>query len=338
MKLRLTFLIPAAAGLALAAAFFAAPRIARSAVVDALQKAVPGSAVSVGSCRFTPGGPLILEDVRLALETPSKNFPRLRAASSGKGLLPLLVPAVVVKDMRPDIRTADLALSGTLSFTRDMRSSAFRELTLDIRTLTLGGGAVSGLWASTDAPGAGRFGAAKISFDKFAAENLEGRFALSDAGVLLDGVRADLLGGRARAKLTAARLGDAPVVTAEADLQGIPIASVLRLWEWDKKCAADGRVGGHLLAEFSAGKLSRLEGALVAEGGGDLVVLDQRFLENIAERSKQPIEIVKASFENYHYNSGTVGISLQENGLRLGLDLEGEQGKRDLEVTLHDWF
>ena len=338
MKLKGFFLIFLLGAAILSSALFFSPYFIRQTAVRLIKNAVPGSEVTAGSCRFVRGHRLELRDIRLTLKTPSKNFPRPGLPGPGNNWLSFLVPSVAVKDLRLDVQTTDLSLQGSFSFTRDMKHSAFEDLSVDVSSLAVGGAQIKNIRASSDKPGEGPFSVENISFNKFLVEKLGGRFALSDAGVLLDGVSAGFLGGTLRGRLALTRLGETPVCTAEIDLDGIPIAAFLKLWEWDKKVSATGSLRGHLIVEIAGGKLARLDGALLAVSDGHLVILDEAFLQNIAARSKQPIEIVKASFEDYHYNTGTIGVSLEENDLRLHLDLDGEKGKRDLEVKLHDWF
>ena len=338
MKLKRILIIFLLSVAALSAALIVSPHFIRQAITRSIQDAVPESTVTLGSCRFVRGNHLVLGDMGISLKTPSKNFPKLQVPESNGGFLPLLLASVSVRDLRFDIQTRDLSMNGALSFTRNLRSETFESLSLDLSSLALGLATAKEIRASSDAPGTGDFSVGSLLFSKFKVENLRGLFQVSDAGVLLEKMNARFLDGTVKGRLTLTRLGTLPVCTAELDLTDIPVASFLKLWEWEKKVAANGKLRGHLIAEISGGKLTRLDGAMLATADGNFVILDQAFLENIAARAKQPIEIVRASFEDYHYNTGTVGVSLEENKLRLRLDLEGEKGKRDLEVTLHDWF
>lgn len=122
-------------------------------------------------------------------------------------------------------------------------------------------------------------------------------------------------------------------------LATLPVSALLETMDWDKKLSVKSLLTGDVFLAFEGDRLADLRGNLASlSPGGDIVILDQEFLRQIAERAKQPLEIVKASFENYHYNTGIVSLSLADEKVRLGLHLDGEQGKRDLEVTLHDFI
>jgi hypothetical protein len=43
------------------------------------------------------------------------------------------------------------------------------------------------------------------------------------------------------------------------------------------------------------------------------------------------------SFKNYRYNAGVVELSLQGPDLVFDIRLEGDAGKRDLTIVLHDF-
>jgi hypothetical protein len=60
-------------------------------------------------------------------------------------------------------------------------------------------------------------------------------------------------------------------------------------------------------------------------------------LKKIAQGSQQPLDIVVESLKKYHYNSGGLKLFLEKGNLVLDLALEGEAGKRHINITLHDY-
>jgi hypothetical protein len=71
--------------------------------------------------------------------------------------------------------------------------------------------------------------------------------------------------------------------------------------------------------------------------GGMLTIKDSGYLENMARSSGQSLDILVESLKNYHYNSGVAKLSLERNNFIFDIFLEGETGKRNLKVTLHDF-
>ena len=119
----------------------------------------------------------------------------------------------------------------------------------------------------------------------------------------------------------------------------LPAQAVIETFKWDKKVAVQGVFAGRFEAEGADKTLSRFDGSFDASSeGGTITILDQDMLKRVADSAHQPFEIVRASFENYHYNSGRARFFMERSDLRLDLALDGEAGKRRLEVDLHDLF
>jgi hypothetical protein len=183
--------------------------------------------------------------------------------------------------------------------------------------------------------GFGMISAERIGTQRAALTALGSSFRKKGALYDFDRIRADFLGQeiRGRAKVL---LGKTPKYDAAFIAGALPAQTVIETFEWDKKVSVTGIFSGKLDIEGEGEKLARLEGVFDAAGGGDIRILDQAFLQRIADNAKQPIEIVRASFENYHYNTGRARFRLEQKDLLLNLDLEGDAGKRNLEVNLHD--
>ena len=75
----------------------------------------------------------------------------------------------------------------------------------------------------------------------------------------------------------------------------------------------------------------------MASTGGMFVVKDTRTLEDMARASGQSLDLLVESFRNYHYNRGAVTMSLEKKALSVDMALEGEAGKRNLNIVLHDF-
>ncbi|MBI4309095.1 MAG: hypothetical protein HY591_02065 [Candidatus Omnitrophica bacterium] len=76
-----------------------------------------------------------------------------------------------------------------------------------------------------------------------------------------------------------------------------------------------------------------------AENGGVIIIKDTRgFSEFITRTSKQPmVDKVVESFKNYHYDIGVMKSSLRNSDLILDMAFNGETGKRNITVAVHDF-
>ena len=61
-------------------------------------------------------------------------------------------------------------------------------------------------------------------------------------------------------------------------------------------------------------------------------------MENIARSGNQPVELLVDNLKNYHYNTGTINLSLVEDGLNMEMALDGAEGKRNLNIILHNFI
>ena len=105
-----------------------------------------------------------------------------------------------------------------------------------------------------------------------------------------------------------------------------------------KKFQITGRLNGAMNFKGAGFDIYALTGDFSAtEYGGMLVIKDTRFLENLARNYEQPLDILVESFKDYHYNIGTMRLSLDKENLILDVALDGDAGKRNLNIILHNF-
>jgi len=125
---------------------------------------------------------------------------------------------------------------------------------------------------------------------------------------------------------------------SDETLPTVNLEKFINDFELDEKFQMTGVLSGHLVLNGNGGDINILNGDFfMAEKGGTLIIKDTRFLENIARSSDQSFEILVESFKNYHYNNGKIKILLKQEKLILDMVLDGEAGKRDLNITLHNF-
>ena len=179
---------------------------------------------------------------------------------------------------------------------------------------------------------------ASLGSKKAALEDVRATFTWHGSRLEFDRIRSRFAGQELLGTATV-WLGREPRYRLSLSGGSLPGQAVVDAFEWQKKLAVAGVFTGRLEMEGSGGTLSRLEGSFdAAPEGGTITILDQEMLQRVADSSHQPLSIVRASFENYHYNTGKARFHLDRSDLRLEMALEGEAGKRQLEVNLHDLF
>lgn len=114
---------------------------------------------------------------------------------------------------------------------------------------------------------------------------------------------------------------------------------ILHVLELDSKVSLSGLFTGNVLITGNRHQATLIEGRLNAEPpGGDLDITDKQILSDMAERTKQPRELIESGFSRYHFNKGTLAASTQNRDLWFELMLEGPSGKRRFEPVIHDFF
>jgi len=88
----------------------------------------------------------------------------------------------------------------------------------------------------------------------------------------------------------------------------------------------------------SGATIQQIQGDLsTSQAGGKLTITDQRFLDNLARTSRQPLDILVESFKNYYYNIGIIKLGMEEGDLILDVRLDGEAGMRHLNIMVHEF-
>ena len=125
---------------------------------------------------------------------------------------------------------------------------------------------------------------------------------------------------------------------ARLTFNGVDILELMKAARADKKFEMTGKLTGTLTISGRGPRVEALSGEFRAlEPGGMLVIKDEALLREMAERSKQNIDIVMESLKNYHYNKGRLGLRMEGGSLVADVALEGAAGRRDLSVVVHDF-
>ncbi|MFH1783139.1 MAG: YdbH domain-containing protein [Candidatus Omnitrophota bacterium] len=121
------------------------------------------------------------------------------------------------------------------------------------------------------------------------------------------------------------------------EIEALDLDVFRRTFKLDKKFDASGDLRGILNIRGSGSTIEDMTGDFATTEDGILIIKDDRFIKNIAERSNQPFEILLESLKDYKYNKGLAGISMKEGNLIFNINLDGESGKRDFEIVVHDF-
>lgn len=194
----------------------------------------------------------------------------------------------------------------------------------------------SGISMDVTSPGTAEFAVESLVSGKFRISDVEGVLRQKGiTGIEIGSFSGKMFGGALSGYGAAGRAAGGYTMDLVAD--GVDMAKATMELGLGDKIDLAGIMNGDisLKGRFSGPEL--LTGSLsLASKAGTLLVKDKRFFEMVAEKTRQPLEIVKASFEDYEYTTGTVNLDLDGKDLIMTVYLEGDKGKRDIKVILHD--
>jgi hypothetical protein len=182
---------------------------------------------------------------------------------------------------------------------------------------------------------------ATVQYDKLKIYDVKSIVRVEGKDIFLDSSSGRLLDGVIKGKAHV-MLGDDLQYLIELTCADLGLPGFVRDYELKEKVELTGTLSGKVTLSgkmtLNGVKLNMLNGILSTKGReGTVVINDTRMLENLAHSLHQPTDIVVESFKDYHYNMGIVNLSLDRDGnLNANIAMNGEKGKRDFQVILHD--
>ncbi|MDD5737707.1 MAG: YdbH domain-containing protein [Candidatus Omnitrophica bacterium] len=123
---------------------------------------------------------------------------------------------------------------------------------------------------------------------------------------------------------------------AVVKLERINMGHLAKMLGAGEKVDISGKMGGEISLSGKDFKIDAIKGEFKAMSpGGTVIIKDEEFIQNLAKQAKQPVEVIRDSFQNYNYTSGALSVSKDEDAILLHLFMEGMQGKRDLTIAFH---
>ncbi len=336
----------------------------RAMVRHQLEQVFVKSRVSVGDCRIAPGPGISLSDVRIqrpgyyevAVKEAVLRYPRdlllkdvnVALIAPGKkiqeypGLLrlapqrPGLFRMVEVAGLRAEVKTLDCIVEASFSLRLNALIQLLERLEGKIEVFSFSGLGIEGAdFKPSGTSAAIDFSVRQLNYDKLKATQVKGVIALSARECVFQAVSARMLGGDVGVDAKA-EFGKGLQYFAALRCSGLGIEQLVDDFKLKDKFTMTGKLGGSLEIKGTLDKVEVLAGAFsTSEPGGTLVITDMKFLENMAASTRQPVDLLVESFKNYRYNTGKMTAGVKDGNVILEAVLEGQAGKRNLEVVLH---
>ncbi|MDD5439596.1 MAG: YdbH domain-containing protein [Candidatus Omnitrophica bacterium] len=317
--------------------YYAGEPAVRFVAVRYIRHMLPGSSVSIKRCSIVPLSSVSLSGICVRRDNLYDIGCDEIIFKYAPGSLISHDVQADVRNARINIRAADCLADLTVSCGISSRGRTLTGLRARVEELKVGLFEVRRGYATIPSSAErGTVRADTLAFGKAALEKVRGNAFIRQNTLLVTPFRASLFGGGLNGtfELDINRLFAFRLI---ARGNRIDLGRIVSDFDLGKKFQLEGEARGSVRAEGTVQGLTVLEGdfsSLVP--GGYLTITDDAILKDIADRSKQDITIIMDSFRKYHYNSASARIGLQRDNIVVGANMEGEAGKRDLEIVLHN--
>lgn len=245
--------------------------------------------------------------------------------------------SVEISDLDVDLNTLDLTAKANLSLGLNLVSQSLDHLDFKMDIFKMLGAQIENVSVKLG-PGSeqGNFSIAQLKYDKLNIDGIKGKVRRQGAAVSFYDVSGRVLDGDIRGNLDL-KIGQEAWYLVNLQCTDLDIEKLVSDFNLREKFEMTGRLSGDLKLQGKGAQIEIMGGHFVTrQPGGTLVIKDTKFLENMARNTKQPVDLLIESFKNYRYNTGLVNLGLENGNVILATDLQGEAGKRSLNVVLHD--
>lgn len=249
-----------------------------------------------------------------------------------------LLSRLKLSNLDLNLKSADLNLKAKISAELNFIKQIINHLKLKIDVLQNKGFQLENAYieASQNLP-PGLLHIDEIKYGKFKIEKIKSNTRLDEEFLHLDSLSAKVLGGEFQGKIdliTGENIG----YSLNLKFINLDLEAFVDDFNLNERFELNGKIGGTLALEGSGPHIEAINGDFTSlQPGGVLTIKDNRFLENLARKSNQPLDILVESFKNYHYNKGMLKLFKDEGNLILDVALDSEAGKRNLNITVHDF-
>lgn len=288
--------------------------------------------------KFSLSG-IYLKDAAILVSSSKPILPGLlKNANQGSSpSIPLRIKVLRLENVKLKVESPDLNISGVVSLEADLLSRSLNSCRLEVDSLSAQGFWFKKLFLNAKSGVEGYFSIEQASYNKGKIRDIKSRVWLRKEGVFLDSLSFGIFDGQANGDLTFRTVGSGEY-SAHLRFAGLDLEAFVRDFELEKKFLLGGKASGDIALEGKGVNFRILSGKFSAlDSGGRLDVTDAKFLENLAQRSGKSLNILIEGFKNYHYNTASMRFALDNSDLTMGVYFEGEEGRRDLTVVVHDF-
>ncbi len=283
---------------------------------------------------------IYLKDVDLILKNFSYLLRSQKDLVRSKNKMPPFFPLKGLEILHFKFKLKDnlLRAKGEASLSLNLNYPYLDYLNLDLESLhTQGLSLKNGYLKLAKEPWGGKIFLKDLSYEKLRIENISTDLSFKERQVLFENFKGYLLGGSFLGKLILT-LDKETAYSLSLEFFDLEGERLVKDFSLKDNFLLSGRWQGNLSLAGVGLRISNFAGNLQPKGLGSLTIVKRDFLEGLAKRSALAYEVLAERFNGYRYHDGGLKLSLEDNNLICDLSLEGEKGKSNLKIYLHDFF
>ncbi|MEE8360120.1 MAG: YdbH domain-containing protein [Candidatus Omnitrophota bacterium] len=244
----------------------------------------------------------------------------------------------VVSDALFFIVMKGFACEGRASFAFSPEKKEMKEIDIAIPILKSYGVSLKDLNMKGSSAGGAKVTIGEIAYKDFLITNASGAAKIVDSFLVVSPFAAQIFDGVVRGVITLA-FDHGGGFSIDINSEALNMANLVEDLKLAEKVQLTGKLSGNISLSGMAFRVTEMSGEFsTKDPGGVLIIKDTRFLENMAMRSDQALDLLMETFNNYQYTIGTMSVALDERDLRFEIELNGDAGKRAFDIVIHDFI
>jgi len=277
-----------------------------------------------------------LGDTSVSFVLPQKSITEFGSYFNLKPSI-FFVSSMELGELKLDLKSKEMSLEGGVRLGVNLVGQVIDYLELKISSLEVQGLKLNKGFLAANQKSPGEFNIEKIQYDKAKIEGIRSKIRLEGKNLFLENLSAKAFDGELQGDL-ALTLDKEPQYLGHIKAINLDLEKFAQDFNLKEKFQMSGKLVGELAFKGSGANVQILDGNFsTVEPGGRLTITDDKFLKNVAQNSGQSLDILVESFKDYHYNNGVMKLSLEQGNLILDIALNGEAGKRNLNIVLHNF-
>jgi len=280
-----------------------------------------------------------LQDVRASLNFGQKSILEFnKQLNLGSAKPPFSIDYLELTQLSLDLNSKEINIKARFSLAIDLSRQRIEQCDLGIEALdSFGISLENATLKEAQLSAGGTLNIAKAKYDKAALSQIQGRVRLTGSSLFLDALSAKLFNGWVQGNLSLKLDKDAEY-KVELEFIDLDLDTFVKDFALEEKLKLSGKLNGSVKLQGRGAEIKTIAGNFkVNDPGGTLTISDTQYLEKMARNSSQSLDILVESFKDYRYNNGRLNLSLEQGNPVFDVILEGETGKRNLSVILHDF-